>query len=189
MTPERFHTLVETYGADARRWPERERAEAEVWADLHREQADAWLAEAAELDEWLARDRVAAPARALVERIVAGAPRPRVASAVLGGFIGGWWPGAAFAGAGLAGGVAGAFAVSLLLFGSLSGGVSDRVSSGRSDPGYLTTSFGRTGSDWSIDAAGMFRSSGKEADDAGRSVGNGAENDDDMSDTANGSDQ
>ncbi len=174
MTPERFHTIVETYGADARRWPQIERAEAEVWADTHRATADAWLAEAAELDTWLTQDRVAAPALELVERIVAGAPRAAGRRLVLGWFPrwsrgwSFWWPGAAFAGAGLAGGVAGAFAVSLLLLGG--------VSSGQSDPGYLTTGFGHAGSDWSIDAAGKFNS------------GNNVGNNDDMTDTRDAGD-
>lgn len=32
MTPERFRTIVAAYGADARRWPDGERAAAEAWA-------------------------------------------------------------------------------------------------------------------------------------------------------------
>jgi hypothetical protein len=122
MTPERFHTLVEAWGADPRRWPQAERADALAWARTHRAEADAALEAALELDAWLARDMVAPPSRALVEQIVASAPVPAPqqrpvradASSKRRRF---WWSGAAFAGAGLAGAVAGALAMSLMLLG------------------------------------------------------------------------
>src|ERR1700691_1773901 len=107
MTPERFRTIVDAYGADPRRWPDEERAAAESWADLHRIEADDVLAESGSLDAWLADHTVAPPERELVERIVAAAPtRRREKHRVRL-----WWQGAAFAGIGLAGGLAGAFAV------------------------------------------------------------------------------
>ena len=38
MTPERFHQIVEAYGADPRRWPSAERAAGQAWAQRHRQQ-------------------------------------------------------------------------------------------------------------------------------------------------------
>ena len=65
MTPERFHQIVEAYGADARRWPQQERAAAQAWAALHRAEADAVLADAAGIDAWLAADKVDPPGAAV----------------------------------------------------------------------------------------------------------------------------
>jgi hypothetical protein len=149
MTPERFRTIVEAYGADARRWPEGERAAAQVWAEAHPAEVAAWLDEAAQLDGRLAAHRVAAPSAALVERVLAAgtaALAPRRAARRAWAGLGFWWPSAAFAGAGLAGGLAGALAVSLLLLGG--------VAPSAHDAGAMTTGFGRPGSDWSIDASG-----------------------------------
>ncbi|TCW75898.1 hypothetical protein C5O80_36715 [Burkholderia sp. SRS-46] len=136
MTPERFRDIVAAYGAHARRWPDDERAAAEAWMRAHPAEATAALAEAAELDAWLALDAVAPPAPALAERIVATAPAPRRTSR-RGQF---WWSGAAVAGVGLAGALAGAVAVSMLMLGS---------PPPSHDAGNLTTSFGRPGADWS----------------------------------------
>ncbi|CAD6519173.1 hypothetical protein ACFQ3P_07965 [Paraburkholderia sabiae] len=149
MTPERFRAIVDAYGADARNWPADERAAASAWAEQHRGEADALLAEAAQLDMWLASDTVAAPDPAFVERVVASAPvrrrRPRWLPLTWPGSrsrrAGLWWSGAAFAGVGLIGGLAGAFAVSFFLV------------TGNPSPGpessYLTTGFGGTAADWS----------------------------------------
>ncbi|MBR8220821.1 hypothetical protein [Burkholderia ambifaria] len=130
MTPERFRTIVAAYGSDARRWPQDERAAAEVWAQAHPRDALAALDDAAELDAWLMQDTVAPPAPALVERIVASAPAPQRARRR--GKV--WWSGAAFAGVGLAGALAGAVAVSMLMLGS--------APIAQHEPGYLTTTFG-----------------------------------------------
>ncbi|MET3620494.1 hypothetical protein [Burkholderia ambifaria] len=130
MTPERFRTIVAAYGSDARRWPQDERAAAEAWAQAHPRDALAALDEAAELDAWLMQDTVAPPAPALVERIVASAPAPQRARRR--GKV--WWSGAAFAGVGLAGALAGAVAVSMLMLGS--------APIAQHEPGYLTTTFG-----------------------------------------------
>ena len=130
MTPERFRTIVAAYGSDARRWPQDERAAAEAWAQAHPSDALAALDDAAELDAWLMQDTVAPPAPALVERIVASAPAPRRARRR--GKV--WWSGAAFAGVGLAGALAGAVAVSMLMLGS--------APIAQHEPGYLTTTFG-----------------------------------------------
>ncbi|AIO70316.1 hypothetical protein [Burkholderia oklahomensis] len=135
MTPERFRRIVAAYGADARRWPDGERAAADAWARAHRDEAAAALAGAAVLDAWLARDAVAPPAPALVEQIVATAPVRRLFWR-RGRF---WWSGAAFAGVGLAGAVAGAIAVSMLMLGSPP----------PHDATSMTTSFGGSGADWS----------------------------------------
>ncbi|MET3554097.1 hypothetical protein [Burkholderia sp. 567] len=130
MTPERFRTIVAAYGSDARRWPQDERAAAEAWAQAHPRDALAALDDAAELDAWLMQDTVAPPASALVERIVASAPAPQRARRR--GKV--WWSGAAFAGVGLAGALAGAVAVSVLMLGS--------APIAQHEPGYLTTTFG-----------------------------------------------
>ncbi|HKT63313.1 MAG TPA: hypothetical protein VJR91_07030 [Burkholderia sp.] len=130
MTPERFRTIVAAYGSDARRWPQDERAAAEAWAQAHPRDALDALDEAAELDAWLMQDAVAPPEPALVERIVATAPAPQRARRR--GKV--WWSGAAFAGVGLAGALAGAVAVSMLMLGS--------APIAQHEPGYLTTTFG-----------------------------------------------
>ncbi|OXJ31375.1 hypothetical protein CFB82_24600 [Burkholderia sp. HI2714] len=137
MTPERFRTIVAAYGSDARRWPDGERAAAEAWARAHPGDALAALDDAAELDAWLANDTVAPPAPGLVERIVATAPAARRARRRRGTV---WWSGAAFAGVGLAGALAGAVAVSMLMLGSVPPA---------HEPGYLTTTFGGPSVDWS----------------------------------------
>jgi hypothetical protein len=138
MTPERFRTIVDAYGADPRRWPDEERAAAESWADLHRIEADAVLAESANLDAWLADHTVAPPERALIERVVAAAPnrRPVKHRVRL------WWQGAAFAGIGLAGGLAGAFAVSFFV-------MTGQPPQTHDSPSYLASSFDGSGADWS----------------------------------------
>ncbi|MEM5368713.1 hypothetical protein V4C53_22120 [Paraburkholderia azotifigens] len=148
MTPERFRAIVDAYGADARHWPADERAAAKAWAGQHRGEADAALAQAAQLDAWLAGDTVAAPDPALTRRVIASAPsrrRPRWLSQAWPGSrsprAGWWWSGAAFAGVGLIGGVAGALAVSFFL-------VTGSPSPGP-DSSYLTTGFGGTAADWS----------------------------------------
>ncbi|WP_322024091.1 hypothetical protein [Burkholderia sp. BCC1977] len=130
MTPERFRTIVAAYGSDARRWPQDERAAAEAWAQAHPRDALEALDDAAELDAWLMQDTVAPPAPALVERIVASTPAPQRARRP--GTV--WWSGAAVAGVGLAGALAGAVAVSMLMLGS--------APIAQHEPGYLTTTFG-----------------------------------------------
>ncbi|CAE6744979.1 hypothetical protein R75461_06962 [Paraburkholderia nemoris] len=137
MTPERFHQIVEAYGADPRRWPQQERAAAEAWAAAHRAEADALLADAAGIDAWLAADKVDPPHAALQQRIIGSAPgrRPDAPRRKL------WWSGAAVAGVGVLGGVAGAFAVSFFV---LTGTVPPVHESS-----YLTSSFGGSSADWS----------------------------------------
>ncbi|WP_321924762.1 hypothetical protein [Paraburkholderia guartelaensis] len=138
MTPERFHTLVAAYGADPQRWPQHERQDALEWARAHRAEANAALDEAMELDSWLSRDMVAPPSRALFDQIVAGASVKPVAAAKRRSF---WWSGAAFAGVGLAGALAGALTISFVVLGGTPPTAPHET--------YLSTSFGGTSSDWS----------------------------------------
>lgn len=137
MTPERFHQIVEAYGADSRRWPQQEREAARAWADTHRAEADTWIAQASGLDAWLAADQLAPPDAALQQRVMRGAPvRRRPASRLAW-----WWSGAAVAGVGLLGGVAGALAVSFFVLTEAVPPVHESS--------YLTSSFGGSSADWS----------------------------------------
>jgi len=147
MTPERFHTIVDAYGADPRRWPKQERADAQAWAAAHRAEADAALASSAAIDAWLARDTVAPPDRELQQRIVESAPVRRPSWFRQHA----WWSGAAIAGVGLTGGLAGALAVSFFV---LTGAASSRHEQAGHEPSvhessYLTTGFGGSPDDWS----------------------------------------
>lgn len=139
MTPERFHTLVEAWGADPRRWPDHERSDALAWARAHRAQADAVLEAALELDAWLARDTVEPPSRALQEQIVASAPRRAEPTPKRLNF---WWPSAAFAGAGLAGAFAGALAMSLMLVGQVRSAAYDVGHDLAHESSFLEMNFG-----------------------------------------------
>jgi hypothetical protein len=140
MTPERFGAIVDAYGADPRRWPAAERTAASDWARHHRQEADALLAASAQLDAWLGSDTVVAPDAALIRRVVASAPGRRAVE-WRSSRAGWWWSGAAFAGIGLVGGLAGAFAVSFFLLTATPPGVSDAA--------FLTTGFGGVAADWS----------------------------------------
>jgi hypothetical protein len=138
MTPERFRAIVQAYGADSRRWPAAERASAQQWASRHRREADALMADSAWLDACLESDVATPPDAALVERIVGLAPK-RAARRNRRLW---WWSGAAFAGVGLAGGLAGALAVSFFV-------VTSSVPSAAHEFPNMTTSFGGSTSDWS----------------------------------------
>ena len=117
MTPERFTELLDSYGSDPRRWPEAERQAALAVAD-----AGPVLDASIELDGWLDAYAVPMPDEALAARILAGAPAP---TAVLARGASAWarlrsrwhalWPVAGLASVGLAGSLAGAFAVSIAL--------------------------------------------------------------------------
>jgi hypothetical protein len=73
MTSERFLALVAAYGADARRWPEAERALARAFAAAHPDVVAPALAEADAADALLQASRVAYPSMALRDRIIASA--------------------------------------------------------------------------------------------------------------------
>jgi hypothetical protein len=140
MTPERFHQIVAAYGADARRWPEREREDAQAWAREHRSEADAALNDAAGLDAWLASDQIEPPSLELQRRVIDAAPSRRPAARRRW-----WWSGAAVAGVGLLGGMAGAFAVSFFMLTESPPPIMHDVH----ESSYLTSSFGGTTADWS----------------------------------------
>lgn len=151
MTPERFQALLGAYGADPQHWPESERAAGQALAaQLAPAQRAPW-AEAAWLDEWLASHTLAAPNEALVQRIVADAAtvaspvaapqgepnRPRQAPW--------WWPGARFAGLGLAGALAGAFAGAFVVSAALRTGAPPAAG----DWFERATAFSELPKDWS----------------------------------------
>lgn len=140
MTPERFARIVDAYGANPSRWPIDERAAAKEFAKAHPDEARARLSEAAALDMFLAADIAEPASRSLQRRIIASANAPgrrplRAARPAR------WWlPGAAIAGAGVAGLVAGALAMSFLIVGA-----AERPSAAH-EPAYLSTAFGFDGS-------------------------------------------
>ncbi|MCJ0764487.1 hypothetical protein [Variovorax terrae] len=119
MTPEQFNALLDAYGTDFRRWPEAERAPARAFALQDRPEWREPLAEAALLDDWLDQYTVAAPDEQLMRRVVASATaaaRPGLAAPKKPWRqLRWWWPGAGLAGIGLAGTLAGVFAVSIAL--------------------------------------------------------------------------
>jgi hypothetical protein len=129
MTPERFRAIVDAYGTEPRRWPQAERLDAQEWARVHHAESRAMLGDAAPLDNVLAGYTLPPAGAALFERILAGAPRlpfwrrGRV-----------WWSSAVFAGFGLAGGLAGAFAVSFYM-------MTMAVPHAHDEP-WMTTAFG-----------------------------------------------
>lgn len=73
MTSERFLALVAAYGADARRWPEAERAAAQALAAARPEVVAHALAEADAADALLHASRVAHPSTVLRDRVLASA--------------------------------------------------------------------------------------------------------------------
>ena len=78
MHAERFKAIVEAYGADPKRWPEAERAEAQAFA--LQPEAAAILAEARGIDALLdASDESAPVSLAFVRNGIAAAPKPTAA--------------------------------------------------------------------------------------------------------------
>jgi hypothetical protein len=73
MTSERFLALIAAWGADARRWPESERAAAQAYADAHPAAVRAVLAEADAVDALLHLSRPLQPSMALRDRVIASA--------------------------------------------------------------------------------------------------------------------
>lgn len=73
MTSERFLALIAAYGADARRWPESERAAAQAFAAADPAAVRAALAEADSVDALLHLSRAAQPSMALRDRVIASA--------------------------------------------------------------------------------------------------------------------
>ncbi len=73
MTSERFLALIAAWGADARRWPEDERAAAQAFAAAHPEAVRGALVEANAVDDLLHLSRVSHPSMALRDRVIASA--------------------------------------------------------------------------------------------------------------------
>lgn len=73
MTSERFLALIAAYGADARRWPDAERAAAQAFLAAEADVIGAALAEADAADALLNASCVAHPSIALRDRIIASA--------------------------------------------------------------------------------------------------------------------
>jgi hypothetical protein len=73
MTSERFLALVAAYGADARRWPEAERAAAQAFAAAEADAVQPALVEADAADALLHASRVSHPSMALRDRVIASA--------------------------------------------------------------------------------------------------------------------
>ena len=73
MTAERFNALIAAYGADARRWPENERAAAQAFMAAQPAAARAALAEADSIDALLQSTPVPQVSQALRDRVVASA--------------------------------------------------------------------------------------------------------------------
>ena len=73
MTAERFHALIAAYGADARRWPEAERAAAEAFAAACPGIARTALEKAGAIDALLHASPVRSPSAMLRDRVIASA--------------------------------------------------------------------------------------------------------------------
>jgi hypothetical protein len=73
MTAERFLALIAAYGADARRWPEGERAAALAFVEARPDVARPALDEADAVDALLHRSAVTHPSMALRDRVIASA--------------------------------------------------------------------------------------------------------------------
>lgn len=79
MNRQRFETLAEAFGGDAARWPTAEREAAAALMAAEPEWARVVLADAGDLDALLVSDAPSRSSAALVDRIVAGAPRVQTA--------------------------------------------------------------------------------------------------------------
>jgi hypothetical protein len=111
MTPERFAELIETYGAEPRRWPEALRDTATAWMEAHPEETANALHAARRLDGVLDRYLVPGPDAKLTAAIIEAAPPLRAAARRLRL----WRQGAGFAALGFAGALAGALAIAVLM--------------------------------------------------------------------------
>ncbi|MBP2547645.1 hypothetical protein J2858_000538 [Neorhizobium galegae] len=114
MTPQEFYALVDAYGAEERRWPKERRAAAGRFAETP--EGAAYLQKAAGLDAILSRYQAPSPSPSLVARVL---PPEALAAASRRAT---WqrrlrasWMGAGLVGLGLAGGLTGAVAVSVIM--------------------------------------------------------------------------
>ena len=119
MTPERFRSLTEAYGAMPEHWPQAERADAEALLAQRHPDALAALAEAGSLDLLLSAHAVVAPETELIRRIVESSPAGSSSRKPAWKKPNWWLSGAGFVGAGVAGIAAGVLVMSLAT--SLSG--------------------------------------------------------------------
>ena len=142
MTPERFRVLLDSCGADLRRWPAAERDAAHALLASDPAGVRVAYAEAAMLDRDLDAHEIAAPGAALIDRIAAAA-----GSAASAGRAKPWWrvepfwPRAGWALTGMAGAVAGALVVSVALGDSYPAAATDWQKRG--------TAFTDPAADWS----------------------------------------
>lgn len=111
MSPERFAELIETYGAEPRRWPEAQRNAATTWMEAHPEEAANTLRAARRLDEIMDRYVVPGPGAKLTAAIIEAAPPLRAAAHRMRL----WRQGAGLAVLGFAGALAGALAIAVLI--------------------------------------------------------------------------
>jgi hypothetical protein len=111
MTPERFAELVETYGAEPRRWPQGQRLAAFAFTEDHPQEVATILENARRLDDALDRYTVPGPSAKLVRIIRESAPAIRAAARR----VRLWKQGASFAAVGLAGALIGALAIAVLV--------------------------------------------------------------------------
>jgi anti-sigma factor RsiW len=112
VTPERFRELTEIYGAEPQRWPAAEREAALAYMRDQAADADAVLADAATLDGMLSSYTVVHPDAVLRERVIASAPKTRNWSWRPAGLL---WRSAGLAGLGLAGALAGALVIGVVM--------------------------------------------------------------------------
>ena len=142
MTPERFRALLDSCGADLRRWPEAERDAARALLECGPADLRAARTEAAMLDRDLDAHEIAAPAAALLDRIAGQAvSSPSDEEARPWWRAAPFWPRAGWAIAGVAGAFAGAIVVSVALGDGDTGAATDWQKRG--------TAFTDRGADWS----------------------------------------
>jgi len=116
MTPERFRALLDSCGADLRRWPEAERDAARALLASAPVGLRAAHAEATMLDRDLDAHEIAAPAASLIDRIAGAAGSAASTRRARSWWrVEPFWPRAGWAFTGLAGAVAGALVVSVVL--------------------------------------------------------------------------
>jgi hypothetical protein len=112
MNAERFAELAEAYGADPRRWPAAERAEAEAFAAAQGAAAERLLFDARQTDAALDASPVPEVPPALRAAILASAPKPRAGKAGALRWL--WLPASGLAAACAAGIMVGALAATEL---------------------------------------------------------------------------
>lgn len=128
MTPERFAEIVEAYGSRSSRWPRAEREAALAFMNSHPDAIGKLRAEASLLDDLLDSSVVAPASRELQQAILRAAPIRQAAAPALKAFAGrarpkptlwqraGFWGrGAGIVGIGLAGALAGAMTLAIVV--------------------------------------------------------------------------